>query len=68
MVLFYGDFARKHDIAKSAGLADHWGASVIVGFWMRRAADGTDGTLVAFLGKVADSYDPDLAKLLGFRS
>ena len=64
MLMFYDEFARKHEVAKSAGLAETWGASVIVGFWMRRAADGTDQTLVAFLRKVAADYDPELAKLL----
>ncbi len=64
MMIFYSEFARKHGVADKAGLKQTWGSSVIVGFWMRRAADGTDQTLVAFLRKVADGYDPELAKLL----
>jgi hypothetical protein len=67
MLRYYERFAGEHGAAEGAGLAEPWAAPVLAGFWMRRAADGTDRVLVTFLRKVAAAYDPELAAMLSGR-
>jgi hypothetical protein len=64
---FYEEFTARHRIAEHAGMKERWGTNVIAGFWIRRMADGTDARLIAFAGKIARGYDPELAALLGAR-
>ncbi|MEL6178158.1 MAG: hypothetical protein AAFS10_04350 [Myxococcota bacterium] len=62
MRTFYRSYTETHKLESKT---DGWyGTPVIVGFWMRRMADGTDTLIYTALHNTARTFDPALGKQL----
>lgn len=65
MLSFYREYTEQSGVISAGGLSEHpYQAYILVGFWMRRAADGTEPALSQAIKATIQSFDPELyAKL-----